>query len=108
MHIASSNSALARVAADATTPGTASIDVFVADGQSDASFYVQGASGVTGTVNITATQVQFTTGTLARDIVQPVLQILYLSPSQTSLSPDNEFLVYTGIPTVCSASDSRR
>ena len=75
------------------------MDVFVPDGTSDASFYVQGSSGVTGTVNITASQAQFATGTLARDVVQPVLQIAVLTPSQTSLSPDNEFYVYPGIPT---------
>ncbi len=96
MRIASSNPAIARVAANATTPGTAFVDVFVPDGSSDASFYVQGAA--LGPVNITASQAQFATGTLARDVVQPVLQIAGLSPSQTSLSPDNEFYAYPGIP----------
>ncbi len=49
-------------------------------------------------MNITASQALFVTGTVARDVVQPALQIAALSPSQTSLSPDNEFYAYPVIP----------
>ncbi len=96
VRIASSDPAIALVAANATTPGTAFVDVFVPDGSSDASFYVQGVA--LGPVNITASQALFVTGTVARDVVQPALQIAVLSPSQTSLSPDNEFYAYPVIP----------
>ena len=44
VRIASNDPAIALVAANATTPGTAFVDVFVPDGSTDASLYVQGVA----------------------------------------------------------------
>ena len=63
MRIASSNPAVALVSPNATTPGTAFIDVPVADLNSGANYYLQGVEGATGTVTITASAPGFTSGT---------------------------------------------
>ena len=72
--------------------------VDIPDGQTFRDFFVQGISGAKGSVSLTATQEQFTDGTLALEVVEPVLFISGLITSTTTLSVDDPFRVLTGIP----------
>ena len=62
VRIQSSDAAVALVAPDGTTPGSAAIDVTLPDGQTTYDFYVQGVSGATGTAVISASQALFVPG----------------------------------------------
>jgi len=97
VHIQSGDPAIALVSPDNKTAGTGSIDVFVADGQAGASFYLQGVEGNTGAVTFSATATGFSEGTTTVTVVQPALSIS-LGASSTTLSPNSPFYLYVGIP----------
>jgi hypothetical protein len=100
MHIASSNAAIALVAPDTTTPGTAAIDVTVPNGSTDVNFVLQGAEGapVPTSATITASATGFTNGSGTLNVVRPALQLANLDTTSTSLSPDDPFQVQVGLP----------
>jgi len=75
VHLVRSDNSKLRLSTAATTAGTASIDLPIADGQRYGYFYVQGVRGTTGSTIITATQSLFTTATTTITVVQPVFQI---------------------------------
>ena len=84
VRIASNAPDVARVAQNATTPGTSFIDVFIPNGQSYYDFYVQGVSSTTGTAVISASQALFVLGaTLTIQVVPPVFDLEGL-PSTTT------------------------
>jgi hypothetical protein len=58
-------------------------------------------------VTLTASESQFTPGTLDLEVVQPVLQILGLAASTTTLSVDDPFQVRTGISNTLGTSFQR-
>ena len=53
-------SGLLLVSPDATTAGTTSVDIPVANGTTDASYFIHGVEGAQGTVTLTATATRFT------------------------------------------------
>jgi hypothetical protein len=98
--VKSSAPSVARVAPNASTPGTDSIVIFVPDGQNSLTYYVQGMEGQTGTVTTTARASGFTDGTAALNVVAPVVGI-YSLPNAVSLGqpPDSvAFYAEIGIP----------
>ncbi len=97
VHIASGDGNVLRVAPDATTAGTASIDIFLADGTTYRDFYIQGVRSATGDVNVTATQALFTSAAVTVKVVQPVFRLYSLDTATTTLSADDEFYAYAGI-----------
>jgi hypothetical protein len=97
VHIASNDSTVALVSPDATTAGSAAIDIDLADGQTTKTFYVQGVSQASGTVTISATQELFTDGNLQVEVVAPIVFIRnQLNTNTTTLSADDPFRVGTG------------
>ncbi len=96
VQVRTSNPTVALLAPDAVTPGTPVIEVMVPAGQTYADFYLQGVTSATGNVTLTATQSQFTSGSLSVDVVQPVMRLSGLTASTTSLSADDPFRVETG------------
>ena len=60
VRITSSNPAVLLVSPNATTVGTASVDIPVANGSTDATYYIHGIEGARGTVTLTATASGFT------------------------------------------------
>jgi hypothetical protein len=87
----------ARVAADASTPGTSFIDLVFSDGETSKSFFVQAVSGAPGLVDIVASEPRFETGTMSLEVVQPVLFLSGFDPTQTTSSPNDDIYAHTGI-----------
>ncbi len=96
--ITSADTARLRVAPDLMSPGSETIDVFVANGQTDASFFVLGTAGVTGSVDVSAAAPGFNTNARSTEIVAPALQIVDLPDSVNVNAPDLPFRVQVGIP----------
>ncbi|HTS87656.1 MAG TPA: Ig-like domain-containing protein [Gemmatimonadales bacterium] len=96
--ISSSDTTVLKLSPDATTPGTGSIQLPVANGSTAFSYYVQGLEGVTGTVTITATASGFTNGTTSEQVVQPGVEIQGLGLTQTHGAADNSFYAQVGVP----------
>lgn len=97
VHIESANPARALVAPSASTPGTASIDVPVANGGTTASFWVSGVEGATGTSLITASISGFVSGSSTATIVQPGYDVVQLGSSIDTLNPPDAFQVRVGL-----------
>ena len=97
VRITSSDPGVLLVAPNATTPGTAFIDLNFADGDALEPYVVQGVRSATGQVTITATSPQFTNGELIVDVVEPRLQISALLLNTNSLAADDPFFVGTGV-----------
>jgi antitoxin (DNA-binding transcriptional repressor) of toxin-antitoxin stability system len=98
VRIASSNPAVALVSPNATTPGTAFIDVPVADLNTGANYYLQGVEGATGTVTISASAPNFTNGTGTLNIVPSALRIEGLPVAIDATAANAGFFVRSGIP----------
>jgi hypothetical protein len=88
---------LALVSADERTPGAPYVDVFVPNGVTYATFYVQALEDTTGTIYLTATAPGFTAGIDSIDVVQPSLRINGLLDSQDPVDPDDTFTISVGI-----------
>jgi hypothetical protein len=105
IRIRSTHPGLALVSPDATTPGTSFFDVFVPNGSTDVSYYVQGVENAIGAVTITAHQVGdvviFGFGTQGNlEVVEPGLQIVGLETSIGAIDPSDPFTVQVGLPDV--------
>ncbi|MFQ5705349.1 MAG: hypothetical protein ACE5HT_15195, partial [Gemmatimonadales bacterium] len=98
VRVESPNPQVLLISPNATTAGTAFVDIPVANGQTSFSFYVQGVEGQTGSVSVTASAPGFTSRSAAYAVVQPGLDISGLSLSTTTLSPDDGFVVRIGLP----------
>lgn len=83
---------------NASTPGTAFIDVFVPAGSSYFSYYAHGLEGKTGSVGITASAPGYISEGASWSVVQPTLYIHSLSTSTTTLAADDPFAVRIGVP----------
>jgi hypothetical protein len=97
IRIASGDTLRLLIAPNATTIGTSVIEVFIPNGQTYADFYVQGVSGITGSVTVTASNPDFTEGTTTMNVVQPVLAIQSLPTLTNAAADDIPFVVYTGL-----------
>ena len=104
VRVESTDSTVALIAPDASTPGTGYIDVPVADGSTYVGFYVQGMEGTTGAVPYTITAPGFVPDTATITVVQPGVILAGLSTTSTTLSPDDHFYAYVGIPSGNSVS----
>ncbi len=98
VHVASANPSVALVAPTPTTVGSASFDVFLANGSTVVTFYVSGMENVTGTSLITASAPGFTSASQTATIVQPALDITNLVTTLDTLAPSDVFFVRIGLP----------
>jgi hypothetical protein len=97
VHIESSDPALALVAPDLLTPGSAFLDVFVPDGSTAAAFVVQGIFGARGAARVTASAPGFAPEALDLSVVEPAISFSGLS-STASVGVNDEFGVLVGVP----------
>jgi hypothetical protein len=96
--IASSDDTVALVSPNVAVAGSPSINVAVADGVQNVTFYVHGVEGAAGTVTIAASAAGFTDGSDTTAVVQPALRLINLATSTTTLTADDPFQVQVGIP----------
>jgi hypothetical protein len=85
------------VAPNASTAGSAFIDVTVPDGQQSASFFVQGLESVTDTLDLALTAQGFVSGSGRVNLVQSRLDIQGLATTTTTLSVDDPFNIRVGV-----------
>lgn len=96
--LTSSDSNLVKLSPNATTAGTGSITLTLADGVAGFSYYVQGMESGVGTVSITAVASGFTNGTTSVGVRQAAVEIQGLSAAQTAGGADQVFYAQIGIP----------
>jgi hypothetical protein len=104
LRIQSSNPTVALVSPNASTAGTEYIDISITDGNTQASYYIQGVEGVTGSATITASAPGFVDGSGSVTVVQPGLRLGALNTGTTTLSPEDPFIVTVGIPNALNAN----
>ena len=97
LHIASANPGVLLVSPNATTPGTASIDIPLNAGASSFSYYVQGVEGAADTTSITASVPAYTNATALGTVRGTGMDIIFLGSSMTTLAPDVAFAVRIGV-----------
>jgi hypothetical protein len=95
--LSSSNPALL-LAPDANTPGASTTSVFVGNGQTSFSFYVQGLEGRTDTVTaaVTAVASGFTNGNGTVDVIPPSFDVSGLPATATAGGADDAFTIRVG------------
>jgi hypothetical protein len=86
------------LASNSTSVGMTSITINVPNGQTDATYWIQGVDGANGSATITATATGFTGDTATVEVVQPALQIESLPTSISATGVNNDFFVRVGIP----------
>jgi hypothetical protein len=98
MRIESSNPAIALVAPNGSTAGTAFILVNVPNGQTQVNFVVQGVEGADGGVVITASTPGFSDAQNTATVVPAALAFNGLSATATAGGADDGSVVLAGIP----------
>lgn len=99
VRLASSDAAQALVSTGVAQSGSDTIQVFVPNGQQDATFHIQALEGAVGNVTITALVAGQVVGSRAIDIVTPGVAIASLADTLLLVDPNDEFLVQVGVPT---------
>ena len=97
VRITSSNPELLLVSRTPTTAAGAFVDVPVANGSTDASYWVHGVEEARGTVTLTATAPGFTQTQATTTVAETGLQLQNVPGSTTTLSPDSAFSVNIGV-----------
>jgi hypothetical protein len=98
VHVESADSLLAVVSTGVSTPGLPAVDIPVANGSTEAQFYVHGVDGAAGVVSISVSAPQFVTEVGAATIVQPAVDITSLASSVDIGGGSDEFRIRVGVP----------
>ena len=75
-----------------------SLPLFVPNGQTDATYWVQGVEGATGTITETATATGFTSSSGTVTVVQAAYRLDGLPASPNSFSPNQPIYATVGVP----------
>jgi hypothetical protein len=106
--VESADPSIALVSPNPNTAGTASIDIFLANGLTGTSFVVSGLEGVIGSSLITVSAPGFTGVSHTVNIQQAALDIAQLFTSIDTLDPADPFQVRIGLPAGGNTSVNRR
>jgi hypothetical protein len=98
VRIQSADPNVALVSPNGTTAGTAFIDMPVADGVTNVSFWVQGMEGAAGVVTFTASAPGFSDGTGQVTVAQAGFRINNLATATTQGAALDPFQVQVGVP----------
>jgi hypothetical protein len=98
VRLTSSQPAVLMLSPNASTLGTATLDVAVPAGSTNFSFYLHGVDSQVGTPTVSATAPGFADGTSAVPVVAPALDISGLGTAPLASAPDDPFVVRIGIP----------
>jgi hypothetical protein len=98
VHIVSSDPTKVLVAPNATTAGTASIDIVMNAPTTNATYYLQGVEGVTipATITVTASAPGFTDGTQSVTVAQSAVGLVGPATNQNASGPNVDFQVRIG------------
>lgn len=88
------------ISPNATTGGTAFIDLVCNNLETQKDFFVQGVLAETGTVTVTGSAPGFLDGTVDVEVETPIFDIFSLATSTTASAPDDPFQIRTGIANV--------
>ncbi|MEO8294336.1 MAG: hypothetical protein ABI613_02395 [Gemmatimonadota bacterium] len=85
---------------NASTPGSATLNIAVANGQTFFSYVIQALEGQTGTtsVTVTATAPGFSNGTGTMSLVEGAIDLIGVPATTTTLSSISNLFARTGIP----------
>jgi hypothetical protein len=97
--VQSDNPARVLVSPDATTAGTASIEINIPAGQSSVTYHVQGLENVIGSANVAVSAPNFTGGSHSVQVVAAGVEIRNLTEDTTTLSEDDvDWYLQVGTP----------
>jgi hypothetical protein len=96
--VKSSQPSVMLVSPDAATPGTDSIVIFIPDGQTYASFYVQGVDSAVGTPILTVSAPGFVDQTSGVSVMQPGIQLYNVPSTLSATAADQPIYAYIGVP----------
>lgn len=96
IRLESSDPGLLLLAPDASTAGSAAIEVFVRGGAGGTGFYISGMEGMTGTATITATAPGYDAGSNTVEVAPVAVVILFLEGTQTATGANDPFVVAVG------------
>lgn len=96
--LTSSNPSVFLVSPNDSTPGTASIDIVVPDGQNRAYYYLQGVEGADASATLTATAAGFTNGVGTMTVVPPAVELASILASYAAGSTDDIAWAQVGVP----------
>jgi hypothetical protein len=104
VHLVSNDPGRVLLGATATSTGAAELDIPVLNGVTTFSYNVQGVDWVDGvstaaTVTITASATGFATSTGTVSYERPVLDIINIPATTSSLSANSDFVIRIGVPT---------
>ncbi len=98
VHIEVADTNLALISENALDVGGKSVDVFVANGQTVAAFYLEGKEDTTGVITLSASAPGFSNGLQDVGLVQPSVRITSsISGTQDTLDPPDNFIVNVGV-----------
>jgi hypothetical protein len=98
--LTSSNPGALLLSPDATTAGTASIQVSVLNGQTGFGFHVQGVEGQSGAnTTIIATASGFNDGSATASVVMPGIVLVGLNSTHAADGANDDFWAQVGLPT---------
>lgn len=99
VRVESLNPAVLLVAPNDSTAGSQFIEIFVDQNKVSFNYWVQGVENViAGSSAIKITAPGFTDATVSGSVVQPALQLAGLPATMNTLSADDEFVVWIGLP----------
>ncbi len=98
VHVASSNPNVALVSSGFATPGSEFIDVFLPNGSTNLSFFVQGVEDTVAATTITASTPGFASAVRNVDVVQPGVQLEQLVDSLHVEDAADPFVIRVGVP----------
>ncbi|MEP6573732.1 MAG: hypothetical protein ABJD11_13595, partial [Gemmatimonadota bacterium] len=86
------------LAPNPTTVATSAISIPILVNNTFISYYVHGIAGQTGTVQVELAAPGFVTDTVTMTVTQAAADIIFLNSTTTSLSPNTQFQLRTGVP----------
>jgi len=104
VHLVSSDSTLLLLAPNATSVGHGTLDIKVAAGFSSGTFVAQGLESVTGSVTVTGTAQDYTSGSGSGNVQTPIVVISNLSSTFSTLTGTSGFWVTIGVGSVSGLS----
>ena len=96
--VKSSAPGLILIAPNASTPGSDSIIVNLANGSASGSFYIQGMDGVTGSPSISVSAPGFSDGSDGLTVRQPAIELASVATAPSAGGANDDFYAQIGIP----------